>query len=310
MKRAVVTGANGFVGKAVVKELILEGVQVYSIVREKAETVDIETIGGTVIHCDMDEYELLPKKIQNIAIDVFYHFAWEGTSGALRGDEKVQLRNVQGACDAVRAADALKCKKFIFASSIMQYEVDQLIKTEKSVPSSSIYCTAKIAADYMCRAMANMRGITYISALISNIYGPGETSPRLINSSIRKLLNGEHTSFSLGMQMYDFMYISDAAKAFFHLGKDGKGNKTYYIGSGEPKKLRDFLLELRDIVAPGVELGLGELPSCGASLTYREFDVKSIFCDTGFVPSVSFRDGIKKTEQWIREEMRKNTDDI
>ncbi|MDE5873831.1 MAG: NAD-dependent epimerase/dehydratase family protein [Lachnospiraceae bacterium] len=57
-----------------------------------------------------------------------------------------------------------------------------------------------------------------MSAVISDIYGEGESSPRLINSSIRKLLNNEETSFSTGEQMYDFVYIEDAARMFVGLG--------------------------------------------------------------------------------------------
>ena len=73
--------------------------------------------------------------------------------------------------------------------------------------------------------------------MISNIYGPGELSPRLVNTSIRKMLKGEHCAFSAGEQIYDFIYITDAAKN-----------------------------------------------------------------DTGFVPEVSFKEGINNTVAWIREE--------
>lgn len=82
----------------------------------------------------------------------------------------------------------------------------------------------------MARAIAGSLGIDYIRAVISNIYGAGEKSPRLINTTIRKLLNGEHCAFSAGEQLYDFIYVTDAAKMFAALGDSGKSNKTYYIG--------------------------------------------------------------------------------
>lgn len=309
MKKAIITGANGFVGTALVKELVSQGVEVYGIVWRN--TMQLPQIPGiTWIRCNMDEYERLPIYIEDREIDVFYHLAWEGTAGVLRSDTAVQLHNIEGSCAAVCAATKLGCEKFIFASSIMQYEIEALMKSESGVPASSIYSIAKIATDYMCRTVANRENVEYVSALISNIYGPGEKSPRLINSSIRKMQKGEHISFSDGTQLYDFIYITDAAKAFSLLGEKGKNNKIYYIGNRQPRPLREFLLEMRDIVAPDLEIGLGELPFHGISLTYHEFDTEAIYHDTEFTAKISFQEGIKRTLAWIQKEESKDANNI
>ena len=153
----------------------------------------------------------------------------------------------------------------------------------------------------MARTIAGSLGVDYIRAVISNIYGPGELSPRLVNTSIRKLLNGEHCAFSAGEQTYDFIYIDDAAKTFVAIGEKGIANRTYYIGSQNPKPLKEFLCELRDQIDPNIEIGLGEIPFNGVSLTYNEFNVHAVKEDTGFVPTVSFAEGIQNTVKWIKE---------
>ena len=117
-----------------------------------------------------------------------------------------------------------------------------------------------------------------------------------------QLVRDDIVHFSAGEQMYDFIYITDAAKTFAAIGEKGIRNRTYYIGSPEPKPLKEFLLAMRDCVDPGMEIGLGELPFSGVSLTYREFDIHAVEKDTGFVPEVSFEEGIRKTAAWIREE--------
>ncbi len=66
---------------------------------------------------------------------------------------------------------------------------------------------------------------------ISNAYGPFEVNLRFINATLRKMLNGAKCNFTAGEQMYDFIYIIDAAKAFIAIGEKGISNKTYYIGS-------------------------------------------------------------------------------
>ncbi len=302
MKKAIVTGANGFVGSAVVKELAANGVQVYAVVMQNAVNLEnLQQLPGVIlIGCDLAEYDSLAEKIANKDIDVFYHFAWAGTAGEARGDEELQLNNVKYSCKAVQACAELQCSKFIFAASIMQYEVAALKQTNKQMPKTSIYCTAKIAADYMCRALADSLGVQYVSAIISNIYGPGEVSPRLINTSIRKLQAGEHTSFSAGEQLYDFIYIDDAARMFKAIGEHGANAKNYYIGNKEPRRLKEFLLEMRDVVALEAEIGLGELSFDGVSLTYKEFDMQSAYRDTGINPQVSFTDGIRRTANWLK----------
>ena len=304
MKVAIVTGASGFVGKAVVKELLKKGIEVFSIIHKK-KCVPVELKGSHIVVCDMKNYEKFPDLINIDSPDVFYHFAWEGSAGVFRSNEKVQLANVQGTCDAVLAATKMGCKKFVFASSIMEYEVDAEVKAMRNPGINSIYSTAKIAADYMARILSSKSKLGYISALISNIYGPGEKSPRLINNSIRKLLNGEHLSLTPGNQLYDFIYITDAAKMFTVIGEKGVDGSIYYIGNRKARPLKLFLEELRDVVSPEVSLGFGELPFNGISLTYKEFNTELLYQHTGVEPLVSFTEGISRTRDWIIQESGK-----
>lgn len=302
MRKALVTGANGFVGSAVCNELLSLGTEVIAIVRDY--DADISRIKNNhnlkIVYADISSFRELASILPDRDIDVVYHLAWVGSAGTLRGDSDVQLLNVKYSCDTVKACADLNCKRFVFASSIMEYEIEATMSTELTPGINTLYSSAKVAADYMMRAIAGSLGIDYIRAVISNIYGPGEFAPRLINTSLRKLLNGEHCSFSSGLQLYDFIYITDAAKSFVAIGEKGKSNKTYYIGSQNPRPLKEFLLEMRDCVDSNIRIGLGDISFEGISLTYKEFDINAIKNDTGFVPEISFKDGIKKTISWLR----------
>lgn len=184
----------------------------------------------------------------------------------------------------------------------MAYECIKVMESDPLPASGNIYSTAKLAADFMARTVAAAKGIPYISAVISNIYGPGEYSPRLVNTTIRKILNGEKTVFSDGTQTYDFIYIDDAAQAFLAMAESGKVPRggAYYVGSSRPAPLKEFLLELGKAVNPDVRLGIGKADFKGICLDYSMFDIDALRRDTGFTPSYSFYDGIKKTTEWIR----------
>ena len=307
MKKVVVTGANGFIGTALCRELSSQGIEVLAVVRNEEENIQkLEKLPKLrIVYCDLSEFGNLGQKLPDRDVDVLYHLAWVGTAGTagpLRGDDEVQMDNIRYTCDTVKACQELQCPRFVFASSIMEYEIDALMKSEETPGLNTLYSSGKVSADYFARTIAGSMGIQYIRTVISNIYGPGETSPRLINSSLRKLLSGEHCAFSPGEQMYDFIYITDAAKAFVAVGEKGKANKTYYIGSLSPRPLKDFLCEMRDQVDPSVKIGLGELPFGGVTLTYKEFDVEAVKKDTGFEPAVNFATGIRNTIKWMKGE--------
>lgn len=303
MKRAIVTGANGFVGAALCQKLLEHGNEVIAIV--KNESSDISRLsplkGNITIYYDNNQLVSLSDKLMGNSIDVFYHLAWAGTSGSLRSDYETQIHNITTACIAVELCNKIKCPRFVYASSIMEYEIQNAFASEKPLSTGSIYSSAKLAGDYIARALANKYGIIYISAFISNIYGPGEYSQRLINTTIRKLLNNEHCSFSPGTQDYDFIYIDDAAKAFVLLGQNGNDNRKYYIGNKKLRPLKDFLLEIKEQIDPQIKLGFGELETTSYTLSLTPEFLNSLYQDTDYVPEYTFGQGIAKTIEWIKE---------
>ena len=115
MKKVIVTGANGFVGSAVCKELSKNGIKITAVVRNKQSNIErIKNIRNLkIIYCDMASYKDLASVVKERDYDCFYHFAWNGSAGALRGDYNVQLDNVRFSCDSVEAAKILGCKRYL-----------------------------------------------------------------------------------------------------------------------------------------------------------------------------------------------------
>lgn len=302
VKTAIVTGANGFIGGHLTNFLSSRGIKVYAIVKDGDS--DIQRIKQSpivhIIYCNLKDIAVLPELIDDREIDVCFHFGWTGVSGEQRKDYVSQIRNIEYACACARVCAGMNCKTFIFASSIWEYECYHIMRRLEPAKPETVYSTAKIAASFMTRTLCNTLNVTYISAVITNVYGPGESSPRLINSTIRKLLNGEKTKFTSCTQTYDFIYIDDAVEAFYQLAASGTNNQSYYIGSLKPRPLRESLIELRDCIDSSRHLGIGELSHEGIHLHYDKFDIEAIKRDTGFEPKMSFKDGIRNTVAWIQ----------
>ena len=191
----------------------------------------------------------------------------------------------------------------LFCFSINEMETYEYLQSDDIDPAGGyIYGTGKLAAHLMGETVAKMTGVEFIPVIITNIYGVGEKSARMIYTAIRKLIHKEHCSFTAGYQTYDFIYITDAINAIIAVAEKGKPFNRYYIGSGEPKPLREFLLEMRDLVDPAAEIGLGDLPFKGVNVSYDQFDLKKVERDTGYVNQIPFAQGIKMTADYIREE--------
>ena len=300
MANVIVAGADGFIGKNLVRHLVDKGYSVVALGIYFDE--EMERIAKCVNVKDMAMSQIL-ETLSGDAYACFYDLAWVGTSGTLRADYGVQLDNVRLTCDYVKLASNLSCPRFVYASSINEMETYEYLQSDGALPGGGyIYGTAKLAAHLMGETVAFQHHVGFIPVIITNIYGVGEKSARLVYTSVKKLLAGEKCSFTEGFQTYDFVYISDAIASVVNVGEKGTPFHRYYIGSGEPKPLREFLLQMRDVVSPGAQLGLGDIPFQGVDIDYAQFDMKKVEKDTGYRNQISFEEGIRMTAHWIRKE--------
>lgn len=309
MKRVIIGGAAGFIGNAVARRLIDQGVHVVAVVKpgtsQSAEVFRLKDLDATVIECDLKEIENLPKLIDVQGYDAFYQFAWDGVDKEAFADYERQIDGIRWMIKSVEAAAALRCRKFIGAGSVTQLELLYQEGRFFTEDRHKYFRAAQLASETMGRAVAREKGIQFIWPIIINVYGEGEIAPRLVNSMIRNLLAGKHQSFSPGEQMYDFVHIQDAAKAFCLLGEKGREDSQYIIGSGTARPLKEYLAIIRDVVAPEIKLGLGELEFHGLEMTEDMLNIDSLTKDTGFKPEITFEAGIRRTLEWIKREDEK-----
>lgn len=299
MKKALVTGANGFLGSLLVKKLLDNNIEVIAA-DMTGQNTNIPT-QAKFIAFDMRDFSTLKNAVSDRDIDVMYHMAWAGSSGPARADYELQLSNVKYTCVAVQIAAEMGIKRFVGAGTLAQMDCSAYVGMDGSTPNGvSCYGIAKTASQHMSKATANSVGIEHIWCFISNTYGIGNTTMNFVNFASKKMLSGERAAFTAAEQNYDFVYITDTINGLYLCGKNGKSNHSYYIGSGKARQLKEYIAIIRDTVDPSIPLYLGEVPFNGVSLPIEAYSCDNITADTGYRAEVAFEDGIVKTIEWMK----------
>lgn len=302
MKRAIVTGASGFIGFHLVQELLRQDYEVLAVVRTPAGEEKINGLQNSrayPVSCAFPDFRNLREAASGI-YDSFFHMAWDGVSGGKTKDVSVQMQNVESAVKAVELAKELHCKRFIGAGSIHETECMKAMEApERAEEPENYYKASKLAAHYYCESKAAERKIEFLWPRLTNTYGAGECSERLISSVIRQLLRGQSPALTDAGQLYNFIYITDAARAYRLIAERGRAFARYILGSETVKPLKEYLLELRSVVAANIELGFGEYPFRGIRLNREDLYSEEFYRDTGFHTEISFAEGIQKTRDFI-----------
>lgn len=313
MNRVIITGPTGAIGMALIEYLSDRGIQVIAVVRGESNRKNQIKESDNVIRveCALSEMPELPQRVRKAVsqkrwnesqrIDVFYHFAWDGTFGDSRNDMYLQNRNVKYALEAVDAAAELGCGTFIGAGSQAEYGRYEG-KLNAGVPTfpENGYGMAKLCAGQMTRILCGQKGMKHIWTRILSVYGPYDGSGTMVMSLIDKMLNGERASCTKGEQMWDYLYSKDAAKMMYLLGCHGINGKTYCLGSGEARPLREYIEEIRDVVNPAAEIGFGDVEYAPKQVMYLCADIAELKDDVEYISDYDFEKGIKETVEWIR----------
>lgn len=302
VKKAIVTGANGFVGRWLVKALSDNGVYVYAVVRnKKKDTSFLENMDNvSIIYCDLAEIKELSQILTDRKIDCFYHLAWTGSAGTLRADYAVQLQNAEFCCDAASAAKELGCRKFLCAGTITENISDEILDL-KNISQNMMYGICKKTAHLLLEVFCRKIDIPLVWMQFSNIYGPGDVSGNLISYALGELSRGNRPLFSKGLQPYNFIYVEDLSYAAYMLGQKDVLPGNYFLGNGDNRLLYQYLSEIPEILGEGYEVGIGERPEDGITYDEEWFDIAKLKEQTGFEAGYSFKEGIEKTFAWMKE---------
>ena len=325
-----VTGGAGFIGSAVIRELIRSGETNIVNIDSLTYAGNLETVSNIsnherycFSHTDIRDRDGLQRLFEQYQPAAVMHLAAEShVDRSIDGPKRFIETNVLGTCillEVVRSylesLDKDRSNRFRF-HHISTDEVfgslgdEGSFSEDSSYQPRSPYAASKAASDHLVRAWGATYGIPTIISNCSNNYGPYQYPEKLIPVVIRKALEGETIPlYGSGENVRDWLYVVDHARALILVLQEGLPGRTYNIGGGT--ELTNFevvklICEHLDRMCPrNLGQSHAELISFVRDRPGHDFryaiDSSRIQNELGWKPRETFSTGIEKTIAWYLE---------
>lgn len=298
----LVTGASGFVGRALTAELLERNVgDVHSLSRG---TLDI---GSTHHRCDLMDREGTEALLGELRPTLLIHSAWYAEHGKFWSAEQ-NLDWIGASLDLMRAFHQSGGERFVGVGTCAEYGWggnQKLVEGESALEPATLYGVAKDATRRVIQSYAETHGVEWAWARLFMMYGVGEPPARLTPSIVLPLLRGERATCSAGEQLRDFLHVKDVACGIVCLALS-EASGPLNVASGEGLSVADFATELARATDHPELLDLGARPM-------RPGDPESIVADTtllrvlGFEPSFDLCSGVQDVVNELRSNTRSGT---
>lgn len=304
MKKIIITGAGGMIGEALTQLYLSNGDEVTALLRHGSGKLShIKNGNLKIVHCDLSQLDSLNLSEEH---DIFFHLGWASTFGEERNDTETQVKNIEYTLSAVKTAKRAGCKAFVSVGSQAEYGLSkEPLNSETKTNPITGYGIAKLASGKLSRIMCEQNGIRHCHARILSVYGERDREGTLISSAIDSMLCGVCPPLTGCEQMWDYIYSGDAAKALYLIGEKGKDGAVYCVGSGQCRPLREYVEIIKEETAFQGTLEFFRKPYSENQVMYLCADIKELQKDTGFSPTVTFREGIKRTIAFRKDRCKK-----
>lgn len=312
LKKAIITGATGSIGPALIECLLKNDVSVTVFLNPQSARNDeiLNRFSINKIFCDISNYDNVA--IDDTDFDYFFHLAWCGTTGNQRNDEQLQIANYNAVLSSIKLAKRIGCKKYIGIGSQAEYgRKNTPLTADMSCSPDNYYGKYKLKSGINGKKLANKLNLEFNWIRVASVFGNSRDESSLPSYIIRELTEGNKPQFTLSEQIWDFLYAVDAADAIFRVAEKGIDGKTYVLGSGKGLELKEYIKTAFKIIAPNEIPKFGDLEYSQNQIMYLVADISELRKDTGFVPRFTFEDAIKDVmKRRIENEKNRHCDSV
>lgn len=300
-KTVWVAGHRGMVGSALVRRLASEGCQVLTAGRDELDLTDQASVRAWVAARKPDTVFVAAAKVGGIIANDSYpaDFLYD---------------NLMIEANVIEASFRAGVEKLMFLGSSCIYPkfapqpiIEGALLTGELEPTNEWYAIAKIAGIKLCQAYRKQHGVDYISAMPTNLYGPGDNfdlnsshvMPALIRKAHEAKLTGDRAIvvWGTGKPLREFLHVDDCADACVHLMKVYSDVEHVNVGSGEDLSILDLTRLVCEVVGFKGEIMHDPTKPDGTPRKLMSADKIRVL---GWKPSIALKSGIASTYEWFK----------
>jgi len=302
--RCLITGATGFLGSAVLRQLQAHQVPTAMLIRETSDRHRIaDYLADSTIFqgsfCDQEQVEIALSRFKP---DTLIHMAWGGVNATER-ESLAQIESQLSTINLVLEAVRHGVKNIVALGTQAEYgPKDERIDEDSRCEPKSLYGIAKLSTSMLCSHLCKSLQVRFVWLRVFSCYGPGDHPSSMMSTLIESLLKGQRPLLTEGTQKWDYLYVDDAAEAILHAARSNSMEGIYNLASGQSEELREAIEMVRDQIDPGLPLGFGEVTPATNKLYNLQANIDRLKA-TGWEPKTQLFDGILATIDWHRKQL-------
>lgn len=299
MKRLIVTGAGGFIGRILVDQAAAAGIEVLALGRSLP--ADGLRPGVRWHQCDVWNPATYDHEITDFQPEALVHLAWYAEPG-LYLHSPLNLEAHAGSLRLLQTSLAAGCRTLIGAGTCAEFDARSgYLRNESPTAPSTLYAACKLSLKGIGEQLCAQAGASWAWGRIFYLYGPGEDRRRAVPALISNLLANRPFPATDGMQIRDYLHVADVAAGFLTLACSGASG-TFNICSGTPTTMRALFQQVAGLTG-GIDLvQFGQRKSNDWDPPFICGDPSALH-GLGWSPVHDLESGLQDTLRWWRHQL-------
>ena len=237
-RRALVTGASGYVGSHLVRRLLAEGWEVHVLLRERSDAAALAP--GVAVHRHGGDTADLVRIVERAAPEVVFHLAAVFVAEHRPGDVVPLVQaNLLFATQLLEAMRVNGVPTLLNTGTAWQHYGD------REYDPVNLYAATKQAFEAILAYYVNAHALRAATLVLFDTYGPDDPRPKLMSALWRAARSGERLAMASGVQLLDLVHVDDVVDAYLAaeraLRTAAPGHLRYRVSSGAPLRLTDLV---------------------------------------------------------------------